>query len=234
MSTSKSSPPPSPRVALRRRKERGTYDRETLYRILDEGMLCHLGLTFQGHPLVLPMVYGRLGDRLILHGAVAGRLLEALASGLEVCLNVTHLDGLVLARSTFHHSVNYRSVVAFATPRLLTSAEEKEAALTALVEHLVPGRSRDARGPSPQELEATAVLELALDEASVKIRVGPPGDAQADLALPVWAGEIPLTLVPGAAVPAPDLSPEVDVPAYVARYRRPTATAPGTPADEGG
>ncbi len=208
---------------MRRLKERGSYERLEIFRILDEGLVCHVGFTVEGQPYVIPTAYARDGDRLILHGSVASRMLRELAGGVPVCVTVTLLDGLVLARSVFHHSMNYRSVVVLGRARPLRQREEKRAALEALVEHLVPGRSAEARAPSEQELEATEVLELPLEEASAKIRRGPPKDDARDLELAVWAGVVPLTQEPSPPEPAPDLREGLEVPAYASRYRRPSA-----------
>lgn len=213
--------PRSQRSTVKRLKERGSYDLEDIYRILDEGIVCHVGLAVQGQPFVIPMAYARRHDKLILHGSVASRLMQEIGQGVEACVTVTLLDGLVLARSAFHHSMNYRSVVALGTTRPIKSKEEKRAALATLVEHLVPGRWKDARPPNDQEIAATEVLEFSLDEASAKIRTGPPKDAENDLDLPIWAGEIPLQLRPLAPVAAPELQTEADVPTYAMKYRRP-------------
>jgi uncharacterized protein len=211
----------TPRTSVRRLKERGAYDRETIYRILDEGLVAHAGFAVDGRPFVIPMAYARQGDRLILHGSVASRLLATLAQGVETCVTVTLLDGLVLARSVFHHSMNYRSVVVLGVATPIRDPEEKMAALEALTEHLVPGRWAEARRPSKKEFAATEVLALPIDEASAKVRSGPPGDAKADLGLPVWAGVIPFApTAPGAPVPAPDLKPGIPVPGSVTGYRR--------------
>jgi nitroimidazol reductase NimA-like FMN-containing flavoprotein (pyridoxamine 5'-phosphate oxidase superfamily) len=210
----------TPRTTVRRLKERGAYDRATLDRILDEGLVCHAAFAVDGRPVVLPMAYARQGDRLLLHGSVASRLMGTLAGGVEVCVAVTLLDGLVLARSVFHHSMNYRSAVVFGVAAPIRDPAEKLAALAALTEHLVPGRSADARGPSKKELAATEVLALPIVEGSAKIRTGPPGDAAADLALPIWAGVIPYAPAAGAPVSAPNLEPGIDPPAYVTGYRR--------------
>lgn len=214
-------PPVSERTRVRRASERGAYDRETIDRILDEGLVCHVGLAGEdGQPYVLPMAYARDGDRLLLHGSVISRLMQRAADGVPMCATVTLLDGMVLARSTFHHSMNYRSVVVLGTAVPIRDREEKLAALDRLVEHLVPGRSADARGPSEKELAATEILALPLDEASAKIRTGPPSDPKSDLDLDVWAGTVPLRLVPGAPETSPDGKPELPVPTYATRYRR--------------
>ncbi len=209
--------PPSARIAVRRRAGRGRYDRAAIDAILDDGFFGHLALVSDGQPYAIPMLYARDGDRIYLHGSPLSRLLGELVEGVPVCLTVTLVDGLVLARSAFHHSVNYRSVVVLGEARAVREPEAKRAALDALVEQIVPGRTRDARGPNAQELEATEVAVLPITEASVKIRTGPPVDAPEDYALPVWAGELPLTLTPGA--PLTDKRCSTEPPAYVRNYR---------------
>ncbi len=213
--------PPTDRTAVTRHPERGSRDRQLVYRILDEGLVAHVGLVWEGSPLVVPMGYGRQGDRLILHGSVNSRLLQALGDGVDACVTVTLLDGLVLARSTFHHSMNYRSVVAFGRARRIEGDVARRQALDALVEHLVPGRSHDARGPSTGEMMATEILEFPITEASAKVREGPPIDAAGDLALPVWAGVVPLAVAPGDPIAAPDLVADIPPPDYARSYRRP-------------
>ncbi len=208
------------RTEIGRRSSRGRYDRETVYQILDEAWICHVGFVFHGSPFVLPMAYGRQGDQLVLHGAVNGRLMSSLAGGIDVCAEVTLVDGLVFARSTFHSSVNYRSVVILGRAVLL-EGEEKVEALGAVVEHLMPGRSADARPSTVQELRATAVLSLPIHEASAKIRSGPPGDAEKDLDLPIWAGVVPLETRAGAPITAPDMRLQIGAPEYARHYRRP-------------
>ena len=212
--------PRSRRSEVRRLPKRAHYDRTTRDAILDEGLVCHVGLEAEGHPVVIPMAYARDGERLILHGSVASRLARSLSRGAEVCVAVTLVDGLVLARSTFHHSMNYRSVVIFGRAKVIEDETEKRRALDLLTEHLVPGRSAEARGPNPEELAATAVLEVPLEEASAKIRTGPPSDNKEDLQLDVWAGVLPLRLVSDSPIAAPDLAGELEVPEYVRRYRR--------------
>ena len=215
--------PPSERTRVRRRAQRGRYDRETVHAILDEGLVCHLAFAPDGQPCVLPTAYARAGDTLYLHGSPANRMLRHLAGGLPVCVAVTLLDGVVLARSAFHHSMNYRSVVVFGTARVVTEAGEKARAMRALVEHVAPGRSRDARAASAAELAQTLVLALPLDEASAKVRSGPPIDAEEDLGFACWAGVVPLRLAPGAPVADPGLPPGLVAPGYARRYRRPGA-----------
>lgn len=213
--------PPSDRTRVRRASRRGAYDRETLYGILDEGLVCHLGFSGEdGQPYVIPTGYGRDGDRLILHGSVASRAMKRAAEGVPVCVTVTLVDGLVLARSTFHHSMNYRSVMILGTARPIEDPEDKARALEVLVEHLVPGRSAEAREGNAKELAATSVLAVDLTEASAKVRSGPPVDDRRDVELPVWAGVIPLALAPGAPEPAPDLGEGIGIPEYVRDYRR--------------
>ncbi len=216
--------PPTQRTAVQRLKQRGHYDRATLYRILDEGLVCHVGFAVEGRPFVIPMGYARVGDTLILHGSNKSRLLRRLADGCEACVTVTLLDGLVLARSAFHHSMNYRSAVVFGCARRITEERDKRAALDALVEHLIPGRTEHARAANAQELSATEVLELPLDEASAKIRVGPPVDNTEDHALEIWAGVVPLRLQAEPPVPDPELRAGIEVPSYAVAYRRRTAT----------
>lgn len=213
--------PTSDRTQVRRLPERGYYDRPTIAAILDEGLVCHVGFAVEGRPFVIPTAYARWGDRLLLHGSVASRLFRRLEEGVEVCVAVTLLDALVLARSSFHSSMNYRSVVVFGRARPIRDERRKRQALDVLVEHLAPGRLAEARGPSANELAATQVLELPLEEASAKIRTGPPHDAEEDLDLGIWAGVVPFALEPGPACPAPDLDPGIAIPAYVAGYRRP-------------
>ena len=185
---------------MRRRAARGRYDAETVHAVLDEGIVCHLAVADDEGPIVLPTGYVRIGDEVVVHGSASNRLLRLAADGRSICLTVTLLDGLVLARSAFNHSMNYRSVVAFGRARVV-EGEEKEQALAAFVEHMVPGRSVVARPPTSTELAATLVLALPLAEASAKVRTGPPHDDEADLALDVWAGVIPLAVVAGEPVP---------------------------------
>jgi uncharacterized protein len=209
---------PTARTRVRRLPERGAYDRETVHAILDEGFVCHAGFVVDGQPYVLPTGYARVGETLYLHGSSGSRL--GLWPGMPVCVTVTLLDGLVLARSAFHHSMNYRSAMVLGRTRPV-DGEEKEAALRALVDHIVPGRSAAVRGGNGRELAATVVLALALDEVSAKVRTGPPKDDDEDYDLPVWAGVLPLALTAGAADPDALLDPAVPVPAHVAGWRRP-------------
>jgi nitroimidazol reductase NimA-like FMN-containing flavoprotein (pyridoxamine 5'-phosphate oxidase superfamily) len=199
------------RTKLRRLPQRGSYERQAVYDILDEGFVCHVGFVADGQPFVIPTAYGRDGDELYVHGARASRMLKALRDGAEVCVTVTLVDGLVLARSAFHHSVNYRSVVVFGRARLVESPEEKMRALLAFTEHVVPGRWDEVREPSRQELDATLVLALPLTEASAKVRTGPPVDDEEDYALPVWAGVLPLGIRVGEPVADPKLGDGIAV-----------------------
>jgi nitroimidazol reductase NimA-like FMN-containing flavoprotein (pyridoxamine 5'-phosphate oxidase superfamily) len=213
---------PTERTTLKRLPQRGFYDREVVYRILDEGFVCHVGFTVDGQPFVIPTAYGRVGDKLYIHGSAASRTLRSLKGGLPVCVAVTLVDGLVLARSAFHHSINYRSVVILGAATMVEAAEEKMTALRAFTEHVIPGRWDDVREPNEQELKGTSVLALPLVEVSAKVRTGPPKDDEEDMALPVWAGELPLRITAGAPVDDPQLSAGVRPPAYVARYSRTT------------
>lgn len=205
---------------MRRVPERGSYDRAAAHAILDEGLVAHVGLATDEGPVVIPMLYGRDGDRLLLHGSAASRLLRGGAKGADMCVTVTLLDGLVLARSAFHHSVNYRSVVVFGRAEVVDDLDRRRVALDRLVEHVVPGRTADARPPDERELRRTLVLTLPLEECSVKVRTGGVVDEPEDMALPVWAGVIPLTLAPGAPVAADDLHGDPPVPPYAAAYTR--------------
>lgn len=207
---------PTKRTTVRRNPARGVHDPATIRAILDAGRVAHVGFVHEGQPFVIPMSYVRDGDRLLLHGSGGSRMMRALAGGVPACVTVTLLDGLVLARSVFHHSMNYRSVVALGTARKLEGAE-KTAALEALVDGLVPGRSGEARAPDRAELAATMILAFPLDEVSAKVRSGPPVDDPADLELPIWAGTIPLEHGIGAPEPAPDVPPGVPIPDSVRR-----------------
>ena len=223
VTTTDSSPssPPSARTTVRRLPERASYDRAAAHAILDEGLVAHVGLATDGGPVVIPMLYGRDGDRLLLHGSPASRLLRGGAKGTQLCVTVTLIDGLVLARSAFHHSMNYRSVVVFGEATAIRDMAERRAALDRLVDHIVPGRRADARPPSERELRGTLVLALPLDECSVKVRAGDPKDEDEDMDLPVWAGVVPLATVAGAPVAAGDLRGDRPPPAYASRYARP-------------
>jgi hypothetical protein len=208
------------RTNIKRLPQRGNYDRSLIEQILDEALICQVGFVVEGQPFVIPTAYGRVGDRLYIHGSPASRMLRTLKAGVEVCVTVTLLDGLVLARSAFHHSMNYRSVVIFGKATVVEAATEKLEALRAFTEHIVPGRWAEVRSPTAQELAGTLVLSLPLTEASAKVRTGPPSDDEADYALPVWAGELPLRLTTLTPVADPQLPPEVALPAYVQEYSR--------------
>ncbi len=214
---------PTERTRVRRLPERGTYDRPTVHAILDEGFICHVGFVAEGQPYVTPTGYARVGETLYLHGSSGSRL--GLRPGMDVGVTVTLLDGLVLARAAFHHSFNYRSAMVLGRTRLVTDFNEKDAALRALVEHIVPGRGADVRPGDAKELAATAVLAVPLEEASAKVRRGGPVDDEEDYGLPVWAGVLPFALVPGAPVPDPRSSSTIDVPPYVAAWHRGSPTA---------
>jgi uncharacterized protein len=195
---------PTPRSRVRRIPARASYERETIHRILDEALICHVGFVDpEGQPIVIPTIHARVGERIVFHGARSGRLLQAMAG--KISVTVTLVDGLVLARSLFHHSMNYRSVVVFGVAEEITDPDEKRLCLHGIVNHVAPGRLQVARGVSDKELHATRVMALALDEASAKIRTGPPLDEAEDLDVPCWAGVVPLRLVPGEPIPAPDL-----------------------------
>jgi uncharacterized protein len=211
---------PTERTKLRRLPRRGSFDRETVYRILDEGFVCHVGFAVDGRPYVIPTAYARVAERLYVHGSAASRMLRALAWEVEACVTVTLVDGLVLARSAFHHSINYRSVVVFGTAAVVRDEGEKLKALEAFTEHILPGRWRDVRPPTAGELQATMVLSLPIEEASAKVREGPPLDDEADYARGGWAGVLPLELSAGEPVGDPRLPAGVRVPDYVAHYRR--------------
>ncbi|GAA1011008.1 hypothetical protein STXM2123_2055 [Streptomyces sp. F-3] len=210
---------PTDRTVPTRSAHRASYDRELVHAILDEGCVCHLGYIRDGAPVVLPTLYGRIGERLYVHGSTGSRPLRMAGQadpGLPVCLTVTHVDGLVLARSAFHHSVNYRSVVVHGVARRVTDPQEKRAALDALVDQVVPGRSADSRPANAKELAATAVLRLDLDEVSAKVRTGGVDDEPEDLSLPHWAGVIPVRRQYGTPLPDAALSPGIALPGYLA------------------
>ena len=208
------------RTALKRLPKRGVYDRELVYRILDEGFICHVGFVNKSQPFVIPTGYARFDDKLYIHGSQASRMLRTLSTGIDVCVTVTLVDGLVLARSAFHHSMNYRSVVVFGQATVVDERAEKLDALRALSEHMIPGRWDAVRRPSEQELQATSVLVLPLAEVSAKVRTGPPIDDDDDYGLPVWAGVIPLRVVAGEPVADPRLPQDITPPDYASKYKR--------------
>ena len=211
---------PTERTQVKRLPKRGHYDRETVYKILDTGFVCHAGFNVDGQPFVIPTNYGRSGDTLYLHGSAASRMLKTLSAGVPVCVTVTHVDGIVLARSAFHHSVNYRSVVILGTARLVEDPAEKMEALRIFTEHVMKGRWDDVRQPTEQELKATTVLALPLEEVSAKVRTGGPIDDEADYTLPVWAGVLPLETVVREPIPDAQRKGDPPVPDYLKNYSR--------------
>lgn len=208
------------RTKLRRLPKRGDFDRETIYNILDEAFICHVGFTIDDQPFVIPTAFARVGDNLLIHGSAASRMMRAMAWEVDVCVTVTLLDGLVLARSAFHHSMNYRSVVIFGKAKIVKDEQEKFEALRAFTEHIVPNRWTEVRPPNENELKATTVLLLPITEASAKIRTGNPVDDKEDYALGVWAGVIPLSLTAAEPINDERLKDGVEIPAYVAGYNR--------------
>jgi nitroimidazol reductase NimA-like FMN-containing flavoprotein (pyridoxamine 5'-phosphate oxidase superfamily) len=214
--------PPTTRTTVRRHPERGVYDRATIDSILDEALVCHVAwVTPDGTPRVIPTIHVRIGDTLFIHGSEASRTLRGLRTGVECCIETTLVDGIVLARSTPMHSLNYRSVVLYGVAREVTDALEKDLAQRALVEHVVPGRTAEVRMPNEKELKETTILAIPLDEASAKVRTGDPKDPDEDLGLPVWAGVLPLQVVPGEPRAAENLRSGIPVPGYVTGYSRP-------------
>ncbi|HET9308694.1 MAG TPA: pyridoxamine 5'-phosphate oxidase family protein [Candidatus Sulfotelmatobacter sp.] len=211
---------PSARTRVVREADRAVYDRETVYRILDEGFLCHVGFAMDGQPFVIPTSYGRKGASLYIHGSAASRMLRQMKEGVPVCVTVTLLDGLVLARSVFNHSMNYRSVVVLGKATLVDDPGEKLAALRALSEHILPGRWDDSRQPNERELKATSVLRVPIEEFSAKVRTGPPIDDAEDYSFPTWAGVIPLEMVAGEPIDDERLLAGRSVPEYVRSYTR--------------
>jgi len=211
---------PTERTTLRRHAERGSYERETVENIRDEALICHLGFVSDGQPYVIPTIHARCGDRLYLHGSAASRMLGMLRQGIPICVTATLLDGLVLARSAFRHSMNYRSVVVLGMATEVTAPSEKKAALEAIVEHVVPGRMAEVRPPNEVELTATMVLFVPLREVSAKIRSGPPLDVETDYSWPCWAGEIPLRLTALPPVRDPRLGPSVELSQCLNEYQR--------------
>ena len=214
-----SNPTPSARTRVVREPQRAVHDRDAVNQILDEAFVCHVGFVVDGQPFVIPTSYGRDGDVLYIHGSAASRMLRNLDQGVPVCITVTLLDGLVLARSVFNHSMNYRSVVILGTATLVDDPAEKLAALRTLSEHILPQRWDDSRFPNEKELKATSVLRLPIAEFSAKVRVGPPVDDEEDYSFPTWAGVIPLEMTVGAAIP--DDRCQQELPAYLKRYSRP-------------
>jgi nitroimidazol reductase NimA-like FMN-containing flavoprotein (pyridoxamine 5'-phosphate oxidase superfamily) len=216
---------PSERTRVKRHPERGAYDRETIDGILDEALFCHVGYVADGHPRVIPTIHARVGDTLYVHGSNASRTLRTIKSGEEVCVVTTLLDGLVLARSAFMHSMNYRSVVVYGRAREVSDREEKWMAQKALVDHVCAGRSDQVRMPTDDELRQTTILAVPLDDASAKLRIGPPKDDEADYDLPVWAGVLPMSTVPQTPLDDPRLGHGLEPPPNVTGYRRPSPQA---------
>ena len=208
------------RIKLGRLPKRGHFDRETINSILDEGFICHVGFVVDGQPYVIPTGYARVGNVLYIHGSSASRMLRTLSEGVDVCLTVTLVDGLVLARSAFHHSINYRSVVVLGKAVLVTDEDEKNEALEALTEHIVPGRWADVRWPNEIEMKATTVLRLQIEEASAKVRTGDPVDDEEDYSMEVWAGVLPLAVEPGNPSPDARLIAGTVIPEYITNYKR--------------
>ena len=211
---------PTPRTRITREPERAVYDRAAAYQILDEGFICHVGFVLDNQPFVIPTGYGRSGDNLYIHGSAASRMLRNLDQGIAVCVTVTLLDGLVLARSIFNHSMNYRSVVVLGTAVAVENPREKLESLRALSEHILPGRWDDARQPNERELKATLVMRLPITEFSAKVRTGPPIDNEEDYSFPTWAGVLPLQTVTGSPINDPKLDPKTPIPSYVRNYSR--------------
>ena len=211
---------PTARTRVVREADRAVYDREAVYRILDEGFLCHVGFVVDGQPFVIPTSYGRKGDCLYIHGSAASRMLRQIRDGVSVCVTVTLLDGLVLARSIFNHSMNYRSVVILGKGTLVEDTAEKLRALRVLSEHILPGRWDEARQPNERELKATSVLRVPIEEFSAKVRTGPPIDDEEDYSFPTWAGVVPLEIKAGSPINDPRLDPAREVPAYAKNYSR--------------
>ena len=211
---------PTERTRVVREPHRGAYDRETIYKILDEGFVCHVGFATDGQPFVIPTLYARVGDAIYFHGSAASRMLRGAATGVAVCVTVTLTDGFVLARSVFNHSMNYRSVVALGRATLVDAATEKLEALRAFTEKILPGRWEDARQPNEKELKATSILKLPLTEVSAKIRSGPVQDDEEDYALRVWAGIVPLHLQAEAPIRDERCDPAIPTPGYAAKYSR--------------
>ncbi|KXK02232.1 MAG: Pyridoxamine 5'-phosphate oxidase [Acidobacteria bacterium OLB17] len=215
MNESTNTGPSTPRVRVKRLPDRGKYDRETIEAILDEGFICHVGFNTEHGPAVIPTAYGRDGGDLIIHGSAASRMLRDLAGGIDVCVTVTLVDGVVLARSAFHHSINYRSVVIYGRASVIAEKAEKAKALEILTEHIIRGRWKDVRPPTDKELKGTTVLRVPLAEASAKVRVGPPKDDEEDYSLPIWAGVLPLRTVTGAPIADERNLPEAAIPEYL-------------------
>lgn len=216
---------PTDRTRVKRLPPRGVYDRQTIYAILDEALVCHVGIVTDGQPYVIPMLHARVDDHLYLHGSPGSRLIQSISRGEPACITATLLDGLVMTRSAFHHSVNYRSVVMLGRGELISEREHKWNVLHQLVERIIPGRWKEIRHPNDNEFNGTAVIGFPIEECSAKIRTGPPKDEPTDAHLPVWAGVLPLALRSGTPIPDPNLRPGIPTPDYVLRYGRAPASA---------
>ncbi len=203
---------------VKRLAKRGCYDRETIYKILDEGIICHVSFVLNGQPFIIPTAYVRAGDDLYIHGSKANRMMNLLNEGADACISVTLMDGYVLARSAFHHSMNYRSAVLFGKAKIVEDRNEKIMALKEFSEHFIPGRWDDVRTPNDKELDATIVLKFSIDEASAKIRTGPPADDKEDYALDIWAGVIPFKITAGEPVPDSVLKESIPIPGYLSKF----------------
>ncbi len=208
------------RTKINRLPNRGFYDWETIYNILDDSFVCQIGFNIVGKVFVIPTLYGRKGDSIFIHGSKNSRMLETFEKGEEICLTVTHVEGIVLARSAFHHSVNYRSAVIFGRPEKVTGNPEKKEALKAIMDHIIPGRWEEVRAPNEKELSVTAVFELRIEEASAKVRTGPANDDKEDLDLNVWAGVLPLKTAAGEPVENPDMKAKAEIPGYIRNYKK--------------
>jgi nitroimidazol reductase NimA-like FMN-containing flavoprotein (pyridoxamine 5'-phosphate oxidase superfamily) len=209
------------RTRIYRKPGRGSYDRELVHSLLDEALTCHVGFVQDGQPFVIPTIHARVEETLFLHGAKGNRMLKALTDGTPCCVTVTLVDELVLARAALHHSLNYRSVMVLGSAHEVTDPDEKAEALRAVVEHIAPGRADEVRGPDETDLKSTKVLSMEIEEASAKVRTGPPVDEEKDLELPNWAGQLPLTSGTGDPVPTPDLGQDLPVPESVLGWKRP-------------
>jgi nitroimidazol reductase NimA-like FMN-containing flavoprotein (pyridoxamine 5'-phosphate oxidase superfamily) len=212
---------PTSRTQVKRLPERGVYDRSTIDAILDEALICHVGFVHDGAPVVIPTIHARVGDTLYFHGSPASRMLRTMKAGDQVCVNVTLVDGLVVARAAFNNSMNYRSVVVFGEARVVEDPGEKRMALEAVTEHVLPGRWADSRPMTEKEYKGTLIVAVPLDESSAKVRTGPPGDDDEDYDLPIWAGVLPIAVVPGEPEDDPQLRVDVSVPGYLSHYQRP-------------
>ncbi len=214
------------RNRVKRLPQRAQYDKSVIYRIIDEALICHVGFVENNQPFVIPTIHGRVDDNIVLHGSRVSRLLKHIESGNEVCIAITILDGLVLARSVFHHSMNYRSVVLFGKGRAIEDKKEKLAALESITDHIVAGRWRDARQPNRKELNATTVVMVPIEDASAKVRTGPPNDDLEDYELPIWAGILPIRQQAGAPINDPQVREDMAIPGYVTDYTRPHLSDP--------